>query len=63
MRLYGQTLLSLFLLAQCAQNVAAEQAVFSAGTVHAGAGEAVSGYLEIAAAGAGTRIPISIIRG
>jgi hypothetical protein len=63
-----RALLGLLLLFGCAPLIAAGQApvseTFSVGTVHARPGEAVSGYLEIAAAGdAGTRIPISIIRG
>ena len=35
------------------------------GTLHAGAGEAVSGYLEVPASGgdAGARIPVSLVRG
>ncbi len=60
--------LSWFLLLASVLVMAADPApasdTFSVGTVHAGAGQAVSGYLEIAAAGdAGTRIPVSVIRG
>ena len=61
-------LLGLLLLLTGVSAMAADpvpaSATFSVGTVHARAGEAVSGYLEIAAAGdPGTRIPVSIIRG
>lgn len=68
MNFSARALLSLFSLIGCAPCIAAEQVpaseTFSVGTVRAAAGEAVSGYLEIAAAAdAGTRIPISIIRG
>ena len=58
------TVIAACAVALAARPLAAQQAPLTIGTITAGAGEVVSGYLEVpAGVDSGTRIPISVARG